>query len=55
MTIYQLSERKAGVGKIITRTSQICIFDNENSSFARFARAFFIRGHLADLLVLSMT
>ena len=25
-----------------TRTSQISIFDNENNSFARLARAFFI-------------
>ena len=38
-----------------TRTSQICIFNNKNSSFARFARAFFILEHFEDLLVLSTT
>ena len=40
----------------VTKTSQICIFDNEKQQFfARFARAFFIFGHLAEVLVLSMT
>ena len=38
-----------------TKTSQICIFDNGNSIFARFARAFFIFWHFEDVLVLSMT
>ena len=37
------------------RTSQICIFDKENSTFARFARAFFVFLHFADVLVLSTT
>ena len=38
-----------------TRASQNCIFDNENNLFARFARAFFIFLHFADVLVLSTT
>ena len=33
----------------------ICIFDNENSIFARFARAVFIFWHFVDVLVLSTT
>ena len=38
-----------------TITSQICIFDTEEHSFARFAHAVFILGHFADVLILSMT
>ena len=37
------------------KTPQICILDNENSIFARFARAFFIFWHFEDVLVLSTT
>lgn len=36
-----------------TRPSQICVFDNKNNSFSRFASAFFLFVHSADVLVLS--
>ena len=38
-----------------TKTPQICIFDNEKSIFARFARAFFIFWQFVDVLVISTT
>ena len=36
-----------------TRTSKICIFNNENSSFPRLVLAFFIFAHFVTVLVLS--
>ena len=38
---FAIKELKGTTTTPATRTSQICIFDNENNSFARFARAFF--------------
>ena len=36
-------------------TSQICIFNNENNSFARFVRAFFIFVHFVVVRTQSTT